>query len=133
MVNTLSPVYKHNNKNIGMISNLLLILGIQFAFEGEADGEEAASMITTGFAGLVASSLSMGIGEWISMKNQSEALKAEKITETEHMQKYPNEEAEEFRNVLAEYGLSTSTISMIDADLKEAPRERVVDFHLKLV
>merc|ERR1719245_1892942 len=113
-----------------MISNLLLILGIQFAFEGE--NEEAASIIITGFAGLVASALSMGIGEWISMKNQSEALEAELITESEHLEKYPQQEAEEFMNVLSEYGLSTSTIAAIDADLKEAPRERVVDFHLKL-
>mmetsp|Transcript_24767 Transcript_24767/g.39330 ORF Transcript_24767/g.39330 Transcript_24767/m.39330 type:complete len:289 (-) Transcript_24767:19-885(-) len=115
----------------GMVSNLLLILGVQFAFE-EADGEVATSIVTTGFSGLVASAFSMGIGEWISMKNEGEALKAEVITETQHLDKYWDQEMTEFLHILEGHGISKETLNMVEADLKDAPKEKVVDFHLKL-
>eukprot|EP01083_Nonionella_stella_P221180 790486_1 len=115
----------------GMISNLLLILGVQFALE-EADGEEASSIIVTGTSGLIASAFSMGIGEWISMKNQSEALQAEFQTQEEHLNKYWKEESEHFLKLLGDHAISESTLQLVENDLNNAPKDKVVELHLKL-
>lgn len=56
--------------NDGLISNLALILGVAGA------GMDPAWVIATGISGLLAGSLSMGAGEWISVSGQRELLAA---------------------------------------------------------
>lgn len=56
--------------NDGLISNLALILGVAAA------GMDAGWIIATGVSGLLAGSLSMGAGEWISVSGQRELLDA---------------------------------------------------------
>lgn len=56
--------------NDGLISNLALILGVAGA------GMTTSGVLTTGIAGLLAGSLSMGAGEWISVSSQKELLEA---------------------------------------------------------
>ena len=56
--------------NDGLISNLALILGVAGA------GMGSGWIITTGASGLLAGSLSMAAGEWISVSGQKELLDA---------------------------------------------------------
>ena len=56
--------------NDGLVSNLALVLGIGAA--GVAD----ATILLTGFAGLLAGALSMAAGEYVSVKSQRELLEA---------------------------------------------------------
>ncbi len=56
--------------NDGLMSNLALILGVAGA------GMDAAWILATGLAGLLAGSLSMAAGEWISVSGQKELLDA---------------------------------------------------------
>lgn len=56
--------------NDGLVSNLALILGIGAA------GTASATVLLTGLAGLLAGALSMGAGEYVSVRSQRELLEA---------------------------------------------------------
>jgi len=63
--------------NDGLVSNLALVLGIG------ATGVPAATILFTGLAGLLAGALSMGAGEYVSVRSQRELLEASSPTPTE--------------------------------------------------
>lgn len=56
--------------NDGLVSNLALVLGVS------GGGVAASTILLTGLAGLLAGALSMGAGEWISVRSQRELLTA---------------------------------------------------------
>lgn len=56
--------------NDGLVSNLALVIGVAAA------GTPAATVLLTGLAGLLAGALSMGAGEFISVRSQRELLAA---------------------------------------------------------
>jgi VIT1/CCC1 family predicted Fe2+/Mn2+ transporter len=56
--------------NDGLVSNLALILGIG------ASGASAHAVLVAGLAGLLAGALSMGAGEYVSVRSQRELLEA---------------------------------------------------------
>ena len=56
--------------NDGLVSNLALVFGIG------ATGVPAATILFTGIAGLLAGALSMGAGEYVSVRSQRELLEA---------------------------------------------------------
>jgi VIT1/CCC1 family predicted Fe2+/Mn2+ transporter len=56
--------------NDGLVSNLALVLGIG------ATGVPASTVLFTGLAGLLAGALSMGAGEYVSVRSQRELLDA---------------------------------------------------------
>lgn len=56
--------------NDGLVSNLALVLGVS------GGGVAAGTVLLTGLAGLLAGALSMGAGEWISVRSQRELLTA---------------------------------------------------------
>lgn len=111
----------------GLVTNLCLILGVQFALEGED-----APILVAGISGLIAGAFSMAIGEWISMKAQAEALEAEISLEHKHLSQYWREEMTHLREILQNTGLKRETIDAVVKDLKNAPRNKVVDLHARL-
>jgi VIT1/CCC1 family predicted Fe2+/Mn2+ transporter len=56
--------------NDGLVSNLALVLGIS------ASGVSTHTVLVTGLAGLLAGALSMGAGEYVSVRSQRELLEA---------------------------------------------------------
>lgn len=56
--------------NDGLVSNLALVLGVS------GGGVATGTVLLTGLAGLLAGALSMGAGEWISVRSQRELLTA---------------------------------------------------------
>ena len=56
--------------NDGLVSNLALVLGIG------ATGVDATTILFTGLAGLLAGALSMGAGEYVSVRSQRELLQS---------------------------------------------------------
>jgi VIT1/CCC1 family predicted Fe2+/Mn2+ transporter len=56
--------------NDGLVSNLALVLGVG------ATGIPASAVLFTGLAGLLAGALSMGAGEYVSVRSQRELLEA---------------------------------------------------------
>lgn len=65
--------------NDGLVSNLALVLGVG------ATGATVSTVTITGVAGLIAGALSMGAGEWISVRSQRDLLEASR----------PDQEAQE--------------------------------------
>jgi len=74
----------------------------------------------------------MSIGEWISMRAQSEALEAELKTEESHLTKYWKQEMEHLTKILKKAGLVDATIDKVIRDLKKAPTKNVVNLHARL-
>jgi VIT1/CCC1 family predicted Fe2+/Mn2+ transporter len=56
--------------NDGLVSNLALVIGVA------AGGVAESTVLLTGVAGLLSGALSMGAGEWISVRSQRELLTA---------------------------------------------------------
>jgi vacuolar iron transporter family protein len=61
--------------NDGLVSNLALVLGIG------ASGAAKSVVLLTGLAGLLAGALSMGAGEYVSVRSQRELLEASRPSE----------------------------------------------------
>ncbi|GER24342.1 hypothetical protein NCCP1664_28370 [Zafaria cholistanensis] len=61
--------------NDGLVSNLALVMGMG------ATGASSSLVLFTGFAGLLAGALSMGAGEYVSVRSQRELLSASKPTQ----------------------------------------------------
>jgi VIT1/CCC1 family predicted Fe2+/Mn2+ transporter len=64
--------------NDGLVSNLALVLGIG------ATGVSATTVLFTGIAGLLAGALSMGAGEYVSVRSQRELLAASRPDPASH-------------------------------------------------
>ena len=56
--------------NDGLVSNLALVVGVG------ASGMSPGAVLLTGIAGLLAGAMSMGAGEWVSVRSQRELLEA---------------------------------------------------------
>lgn len=62
--------------NDGLVSNLALVIGVAAA------GVANTTVLLTGISGLLAGALSMGAGEWVSVRSQRELLDASTPDET---------------------------------------------------
>jgi VIT1/CCC1 family predicted Fe2+/Mn2+ transporter len=80
--------------NDGLVSNLALVLGIG------ATGVPPATILFTGIAGLLAGALSMGAGEYVSVRSQRELLEAST----------PNPDA---RNALPHLDLAANELTLV--------------------
>ena len=69
--------------NDGLVSNLALVLGVA------ASGAETSTVLLTGLAGLLSGALSMGAGEYISVRSQRELLAASTMG-AGHVDAYPH-------------------------------------------
>ena len=88
--------------NDGLISNFCLIMG--FAGGATATGNPEYILLA-GFAGLLAGSLSMGAGEYISVKAQVDLYEYQIRKETEELTLWPEEEMEELKLIYMAKGL----------------------------
>ncbi len=84
----------------GLLSNFNLIMGVAGAAVGQS------SILLTGFAGLLAGSISMALGEWISVQSSRELYKKQISTEAEELENSPEEEIEELSLIYQARGLS---------------------------
>ena len=89
--------------NDGLISNFCLIMG--FAGGATATGNPEYILLA-GFAGLLAGSLSMGAGEYVSVKAQVDLYEYQISKETEELILWPEEELEELKLIYMAKGLS---------------------------
>ena len=75
--------------NDGLVSNLLLVLGV---YGGTS---ERSILLLAGLAGLLAGAFSMAAGEWVSVQSQRELYEREIAVEREELAAFPEEEMEE--------------------------------------
>jgi vacuolar iron transporter family protein len=75
--------------NDGLVSNFGLVMGVAGA------GGDANAIAIAGLAGLLAGSLSMALGEWLSVQSARELYARQVAVEREELAAFPEEEEEE--------------------------------------
>ena len=86
--------------NDGLVSNLSLVMGVA----GAAPGRDV--VLLTGIAGLLAGSLSMALGEWISVRSSAESFEKQIAIERDELEMMPEEELEELTLIYQAKGFS---------------------------
>jgi VIT1/CCC1 family predicted Fe2+/Mn2+ transporter len=77
--------------NDGLVSNFSLVMGVAGASAG------GSPVLVAGLAGLLAGSLSMALGEWLSVQSARELYANQIATEADELAAFPAEEEEELR------------------------------------
>jgi VIT1/CCC1 family predicted Fe2+/Mn2+ transporter len=94
----------------GLVTNIALIAGVG------GGGAAAHDIVLTGSAGLVAGAISMGLGEFTSVRAQNEQVEAEVARERVELARFPEAEAAELariwqaRGVPGDLALQVATI-----------------------
>lgn len=85
--------------NDGLVSNLCLVMGVA----GADPGRDV--VLLTGFGGLLAGAISMGLGEWVSVRSSAEAFERQVAIERDELALMPEEEADELALIYEAKGL----------------------------
>ncbi len=99
----------------GLLSNLNLVMGVAGA---EMSGK---AILLTGFAGLLAGAISMGLGEWISVQSSRELYQEQMRSEKEEIAIAPEEEIEELVLIYQARGLGESEAHALASRIMENP------------
>ncbi|MET9435418.1 VIT family protein [Streptomyces sp. NPDC006551] len=86
--------------NDGVVSTAGLVVGVAGATRSHA------ALLTAGLAGLLAGSMSMAAGEYVSVSTQRDSEKAALATEKRELREQPEEELAELTDLLSARGLS---------------------------
>jgi len=86
--------------NDGIVSTGSLLLGIAAA------NATTGVMVTTGIAALAAGSLSMAVGEYVSVSSQRDSEEADIAKERHELEKFPEHELDELTGIYMGKGLS---------------------------
>ena len=101
--------------NDGLVSNLSLVAGVA----GADPGRDV--VLLAGVAGLLAGSLSMALGEWVSVRSSAEHYEHQLEIERDELAEVPEEEEEELVLIYQAQGL--------DLDVARATAARVMSDH----
>lgn len=86
--------------NDGLISVFTLLVGVAAATLNEGN----YTVILTGMAAMVSGAISMGLGEYVSSKSEARYIKNEIEREHAEIKLFPEEEREEVRGLLKNWG-----------------------------
>ncbi|WP_189537302.1 VIT1/CCC1 transporter family protein [Streptomyces roseolilacinus] len=86
--------------NDGIVSTAGLVVGVAGATT------ERSALLTAGLAGLLAGSMSMAVGEYVSVSTQRDSEKAALAAERRELRERPEAELDELTGLLAERGLT---------------------------
>lgn len=101
----------------GLVTNIALIAGVG------GGGVAPHNIVLTGVAGLVAGAISMGLGEYTSVRTQNEQVAKEVAKERLELQRHPEAEAAELADKWIERGLPSDLARQVADALKENPEE----------
>jgi VIT1/CCC1 family predicted Fe2+/Mn2+ transporter len=99
--------------NDGIVSVAALVVGVAGAVTSSTE------LIATGIAGLIAGSLSMAVGEYVSVSSQRDIEKTELDKEKKELEKYPKEELEELVTLYEKKGLTPKTARLVAEELSK--------------
>jgi VIT1/CCC1 family predicted Fe2+/Mn2+ transporter len=106
----------------GLVTNIALIAGVG------GGGANPHTIILTGVAGLVAGAVSMGIGEYTSVRTQNEQVSAELDKELRELKHNPEAEANELVGMWTARGLPIELARQV-ADVLKANPEQALRVH----
>ncbi len=97
--------------NDGIISTASLIVGVA------ASPADKSAILLTGVAALVAGSLSMAAGEYVSVSSQADTEAADIARETQELKEFPEAEVEELTQIYVGRGLEPSLARQVAGQL----------------
>ncbi len=113
---------------IGMADGLTVPFALAAGLSGAVDSN--LIVITAGVAEIVAGSIAMGLGGYLSAKTEIDHYHAELKREYYEVEKLPHKEKEEVQEVLETYGISEATRIKV-ADELALDKDKWVDFMMK--
>jgi len=107
-------------------------LTVPFALAAGLSGAVSTTgiVITAGLAEIAAGAIAMGLGGYLAGRTEMDHYNAELAREREEVDRVPEREKQEVRDVFAEIGLSSETQYLI-ADEMAKDKEKWVDFMMK--
>ncbi|MBW3576309.1 MAG: VIT1/CCC1 transporter family protein [Actinobacteria bacterium] len=101
--------------NDGLVSNFSLVMGV-------AGGtQDNRVILLAGVAGLFAGAFSMGTGEWISVRSQTELYQREIAIEREELRRWPEEEQAELALIFRAKGMAHAEAEAVAARIMSDP------------
>jgi VIT1/CCC1 family predicted Fe2+/Mn2+ transporter len=110
--------------NDGLVSVYAVVAGVAGAAFGSRE------IAIAGLAAATAGALSMGLGEYISTKSQTEYYRAEAQRERDHIRKYPKLEREEVHEMLEAKGYPADMVDRIAQHIVD-DEDRFVEFMMR--
>lgn len=101
--------------NDGLVSNLSLVMGVAGA------AFSANAVLLSGLAGLLAGSISMALGEWLSVQSSRELHQAQIESERDEILTMPEAEAEELALIYEAKGMSREEAERAAKDVMTDP------------
>ncbi|MEV4757514.1 VIT1/CCC1 transporter family protein [Micromonospora sp. NPDC049559] len=101
----------------GLVTNIALIAGVG------GGGVSSHSIVLTGFAGLVAGAISMGLGEYTSVRSSNEQVAAEVAKERRELERHPEAEARELAETWVSRGVPRDVALQVAEALGRNPEE----------
>jgi VIT1/CCC1 family predicted Fe2+/Mn2+ transporter len=103
----------------GLVTNIALIAGVG------GGGVAPHTVVLTGAAGLVAGAVSMGLGEYTSVRAQNEQIATEVDKERRELERHPEAEADELAEIWIARGLPPDLARQVARTLAQNPAEAV--------
>ena len=113
---------------IGMSDGLTVPFALAAGLSGAVQSN--AVVITAGIAEIVAGSIAMGLGGYLAGKTEQEHYQSELKREYDEVERLPDREKREVREIFEQYGLNESTQNIIADDLAR-DKDKWVDFMMK--
>ncbi|MER7473299.1 VIT1/CCC1 transporter family protein [Micromonospora sp. NPDC000018] len=101
----------------GLVTNIALIAGVG------GGGVSPRSIVLTGTAGLVAGAISMGLGEYTSVRSANEQVAAEVAKERRELERHPEAEARELAEAWVARGLPHDLAMQVAQAVRRNPEE----------
>ncbi|WP_347156628.1 VIT1/CCC1 transporter family protein [Pontibacter chitinilyticus] len=113
---------------IGMSDGLTVPFALAAGLSGAVDSNMV--IITAGIAEIVAGSIAMGLGGYLAGKTEQEHYQSELRREYEEVERVPEREKAEIKEIFATYGLSPHTQEVIAEELAR-DKDQWVDFMMR--
>lgn len=113
---------------IGMSDGLTVPFALAAGLSGAVDSN--GIIITAGLAEIVAGSIAMGLGGYLAGRTEIDHYNSELQREYDEVERVPEREKEEVREVFREYGLSVQAQEMIVEEMAK-DKHKWVDFMMK--
>jgi vacuolar iron transporter family protein len=113
---------------IGMSDGLTVPFALAAGLSGAVS--DTSIVITAGLAEIVAGSIAMGLGGYLAGQTEVDHYNAELNREHDEVERWPEKEREEVKEVFADYGLSEESQTLI-VDQLSKDKDKWVDFMMR--
>jgi VIT1/CCC1 family predicted Fe2+/Mn2+ transporter len=113
---------------IGMSDGLTVPFALAAGLSGAVDA--STIVITAGLAEIAAGSIAMGLGGYLAARSDAEHYASEQARENQEVVEKPEDEAQEVRDILQNYGLTPDESARVVDGLRRRP-EAWVDFMMR--